>query len=1604
MGFPSLALEPNWKDVAPDQLVTCMVETIVWGDSKSLVRSSIHGKFLVAYGSLPRAQAYTIFDGKVLASSSGIRVDASQAIVLDHITHDDSAWSCAIEGCSGIGCLGTGLRAAGFEVKAANDLSKPMLEVQALNGREGLVHGDLGSPKTLQELHQTHRGASLLAGGFSCQPWSRLGDGQHSDDPRSSALIFMLRSAFFLRSYALVLECVCAAGQDFAVQNVLRSFCSMTGFRISQTNMALSDVMPTRRDRWWCTLHSPAIPKFEIRDMPKMQPPPVLGDLIPLNVQWPPSDVQQIALDTYESRKFEAFGGLTSKILRCDQVVPTALHGWSSQLTACPCMCRDYPMSEARLEAKGLFGALMLLDGEFELYRTRVPCTRHMHPAEMALVHGVPIDQNWQPLRRSIAGLGQLASPIQACWVASHLKAAIDDFWGLPCQTPEQRLLAHMAEVFRSVEVVMPVIAQHPNFQAFTGRFHTLLRDSHMCELGPSANLAFEVDKALENSQRNGRKDQKPGEEPTQQPASGPREPNKEDQQPASGTPEPNKQPAGGAQEPGQEDKQPAEEMPVLRSGSDVSQCTQSPVHAMSQLVPANEDPSQFASAVAIHSFQPKDQHGGIPAFANPQSENLSAPVAMTQIDPADFADHPESEPDMLGLTQEIAQHMDQLDQADTKVEPAPAVPSQVSEVEAHWIQLFQYGIDKPFYVRVSHGTTIGTLMWAEECLTRQSTLRPCDAVGQVIPANTVTTPFQQVFLRPMSTYPVETSSVSRLPVALLNTATVSRLFMLHHQDAFVAVDEMKHYLELIASNGHTAAVPPCVLPFFTMDDELPALLNKWATECVHSMRTLTRCISALLVDEHWFPLCIKATPFGLQIPTSRAGHDWMTIAFQHHTGVREILKVDMPSNFPDDCGFQTIAWLTHVTFLNGDEDLNVHHAAFHPKDAAVWRYMFEHHLIATGKGITSVTPCDCRFGGTGNVDIQRQLEETLSERGVPPSQVVPRATSVLDRLGRSQLVQIFRGPNPWRDLKAACNNASPKIQLVLAVEMQAAIQDRLENGQPLGNKKVKKQHKPQAKTVSDVQLKPSDISIPDGIFKEGDSVALQQIKMSDIGPHARGVCVTTTVEAVAYLKLTAPVSNKGLALLLVDHSQPILHGIGTLTRLPAKCLQTDEPVLLSAKLVQLGTIPVSRNVAASVMTVDEVENTVIKVLAFRDELDHHDWNDFSSKPVQFIKQDVPVLQGDDVIMDVWDRQFLNLKMSRASTKEAMVYAVSLRVTGIDLENLLQQSGQNGYYFEPRNLDGRGHSADFRVVWLSKVSKPDALLAKQSSKHWVALVRSGNRFGLRVRAAQAEEVHSIHKPTTPFLNSTEIHSFVSGPWPYGATRQSISKVLQQWGWVVRPTQPIGRAADGQGILWNIQASGRPPYDVFQMNHADILISPAQSKNKKSDIVKPSVQGSERTLAALKAQRKEEAVDSDPWVGKPDPWGGWKPTTGPSSKAARLSAPSSAEQSDVIAAQVEKKLLTTLNARIGEISTGDVSMQDDSRVNLLETRMSKLEQVVQSNHDQQTKHNLVVANQITEVQQRVDQQSTNLQEHFDRKLDEQLSHIEKLLTAKKPRNE
>ena len=273
--------------------------------------------------------------------------------VLEHAPPSWDSLHRVVELCSGMGALGHGALALGFQPAIGNDINPKMTEMYSRLSSVPSVTGDICCPDVVFEVWKQSSGAQVATAGFSCQPFSALGDQKGQSDARSQSLTSVLTAAFYLQCHILVLECVPPAGTNPWVQQELKHFCDVTGFECSQIVLKLDDIWPCRRERWWCILASPLIGRIPIETWPVMQCVPSIDHLIPMIHLWAPGDEEALALNPDEMVAFGVQDGSYPKYLMNSKgVSPCALHAWGSQLSACPCDCRSAGLSAHRLATR----------------------------------------------------------------------------------------------------------------------------------------------------------------------------------------------------------------------------------------------------------------------------------------------------------------------------------------------------------------------------------------------------------------------------------------------------------------------------------------------------------------------------------------------------------------------------------------------------------------------------------------------------------------------------------------------------------------------------------------------------------------------------------------------------------------------------------------------------------------------------------------------------------------------------------------------------------------------------------------------------------------------------------------------------------------------------------------------------------------------------------------------------------------------------------------------------------------------------------------------------------------------------------------------------
>ncbi len=1630
MEVDTLRLEPSWGTVSHGQQVDVLVETVIWDPNglKHLVRSALHRKFLRVVGDIPQAVAYSLMGFQVTMTSQGITLTKgpSSEVFPHEIANCDDLLTVS-EACSGIGVMSDGLISSGACIVVKNELRQALIDFQQRQGITGLVQGDIGDGQVLSSFFHQHPRPTMIAAGFSCQPWSQLGDKHGFQDHRSSSLHHTLRTAYFCRSHAVLLECVTEAGADKAVIDVIRTWCRCTGFHMHSIELSLEQFWPSKRKRWWCLILSPAVQSFPLRALPVQSKAPVVSDLFPYFPEWPQEEEEQLSLDLYETNKFIEFNSLDRAIIKGNHPLATALHGWGNQLQGCPCGCRKTSMDHTRLSQRGIFGALVVMEGCLESCQGQLTRSRHLHPWELSVLTGAPPEKQWLPhLKLGICGLGQMASPIQSAWMYGQYHFEMGKQFGFDnIQSPEEYLWQHIQQVFDAFDKRFPKLFGEPSVEAFVTGTHDLLFASHSSQtIQPSLGL--------------------PDKRPTTVQAASTGESLVHDcmplQEECSVVPIEDDGYADPDWECPFDDccicaPQPSVAKPGFEAKEDVR-------------IPIAEDPITptvpFVSSESEAIPEPFTTTGGFVAFSSKRSHDGTQPPTMKKIkivEPpsSEGFNHDKStkaEDRQEGFSQKVQEHIwDQERLVATGVDSKQIPHSTGSNSDSHYVQVLYPFVNSPSFIKVKKDVTVGCIEVAESGYGNIiQPVRTNNIVGVKLPIASTTTPFQQLIMHYAPDFKHgPTEAGPNWPIDV--TRRYARVELLLRQEGWVAQDEMSFYLTVLEKAGLGTAVTPFVVPH--TDDKSKELgvgsdhlrdatacrsdrccvvlsgepdtspgcftFEAWAKSSATKTAEPQTLMSAMLVDHHWIPLVISTSTIGVKVHTTKQGIEMI----QPFIGADvEFQEVYTPQKFHADCGFQTIGAIIQATTEASTGEVGLHKTF--PVDSAtavVWRRMFEQHLFVAGQAKTLWWIDQLKLGGASGETPEAKLKDLLISHGVPIEAVDDRVTLAFARLGRPKIIQAIRANRPWHELKSISNALAPKLQLVLPSELQQVIQQRASQPKPFGDKTQKKNRpEPRAQVV----LRPEDVSIPDGIFKQGQSDLVKQIPVQAIGPDACGIVVISANDAHPYVKLARPISKQGLGLLIMDHSSEICQGLGHVLRFPCKCEQNGEPVIATARLIQLGCVEVTRHFPDNIPSVDEVPTVVVRAVLYRDEV-LEEWANIIDRPVRHVLRmlDLPHEEGlPKSILDVWDRQFLTIKMSKCKPQDSEMFIVSLRLNSRALDLAMQKSGHQGLYVEPRTPDGRQPSPEYRVVWLAKTDKGTAITALQTTTGSVSLARTGLRFGIRTGVNEAEAIHNQHKSHLPYLDTNAALRYMVGPFPYGATREAILKVFSSWGWSARPLQPKGRTGDGQGIQWEVIAATAPECEVYSLKHGDVILTLIDTK-KPSDKAVHDVMASAKTMALLRQTSPKTinltAADIDP-LQQHDPWASYQPpkmakTTGyaePHPKNAQL---------DAITANVDRRLAETLAQVDKKLATSDAVMSDpsDDRIAAFEDRLQQLEGHLQQQQSVQQQHQQQVSLQFQQVQSQIEAQSSNFQSHLDQKMSEQLAQIE-LLLGKKQRRE
>eukprot|EP00438_Fugacium_kawagutii_P018203 Skav230725 [mRNA] locus=scaffold401:87585:92222:- [translate_table: standard] len=1480
--------------------------------------------------------AYALFHGEFQRINGKHWIKATaQTVVLPVPKPSVEGLHRIVEGCAGLAVVDQGYKACGAQILAHVESNSHYCGWLKKHGAQSVIHGNVARMQTVEETLKVVQQSHTLSGGFSCQPFSVLGDQQQQHDPRSESLPGLLRMAHYLGSVAIVLECTKEAMSSQWVKDCIRQFTDATGYRCTENVLHLQHTWPSLRTRWWAILSHPELGQPYIPDMPAHRFLPTISHLIPHMMRLGGDDLQQLQLDDQELKLFDTYkGGIHKSCINPFKAMPTATHSWGSQGSACFCGCRDRGFSHRRLQDRGLYAALIINQPD--------ETVRHPHPQEIALLNGLEpshFDAHEQ-LRLQLSGAGQMASPLQGAWVLSNLQWQVAEQQLLPeTRHPRVVMLTSCFKLLKERDELWPNIQILPTMKIFLREIIAIVSPT-----------IFEP--PYEEQPTN---QQAPPEEPNTQDFLAECERVEQELQLESGT---------AVQPPPEADQhdhavkkipkpscapglKPSRAIACLPVETDR---TMHPTRATEKTSPAEVSPSIF-----ISNHDPTFATGAVPGFSStPVSTPTHAMTTkLTEPDPAPAADETMAE----------AEVEDEAEEPPSEVE-APPEPAPEAE---------------PRYQGVLHVVRndggIHTMSCTFPLIAQQFIEAECalDLSGTEFQVQTAmgTLITEQQALQPEQFLLVHDGPTTFQTTIGQANADVPRGHLLWHQQGWVAFDEMQFYADVI-----NVSHPQFVFDVLdTMDDfDAPFMFTtRIMAAAADAEKSGSNRGLLVLHNKHWTPVHVQVTP---QEPTAQVTitttaesidmiTNWCNFALHMHPFVLQ--STPSVAAFPNDCGFQAIAWLLAVVANKPCEPMP-------EQQACHWRSWFFQRLLNDGTVQTPVKP-GLRFGGGPGV--KEPLLRLIVQHGVAESRSNECADALIRALGAQNVSTILQSPKPWQDLKSRSSMLQPPIRIVTAEELQAQIAARVKSSKPIGKKHNKS--KPLSTTSNQIRLQSDQITVPHAVFKQDDGQEVGQLLPQQLGPRAQGVMIVTIEEALPYFNLTSPVSTEGVGLLILDPFDQRLPSQRQVIQVPAHCKATGEPMLVKMAMVQLGTKAIQRNLPQNCPAVQQVANTVARIVVFQDQWSQS-WEEFCQKPVRAILTHVNFqgLASED-ILDVWDRQWLTSRLTKSQPKAAACFAVNVRLTAPAYASVASTSGTDGIYIEPRSPDGRAPDAAFQVIWLPKRSFADTVLAQKTVDAPTTLVRNADRYGLRVSQAHAEKVHGVFKPEVPWLPGAELKRFRVGPMPYGATRASLVQVCRLWEWKARPVSPISQTTDRLGSIWLFQSPDLPPSWIYQMQHGEILITQEADANPVQPD-QPTLLASNRTVQSLK--KPEGATSSeDPWVHH-DPW---QPSRGKEISVGQMQA-------------LEMKLEQKIEDRLGAKTKEDAEMTpiQDPRVTELEQQIEQLSASVSQFQQSQTSQNQLVQQQLVQLDQKVDQQSTAFAGVLDTKLDDAMRRIEAML--------
>ena len=281
------------------------------------------------------------------------------------------------------------------------------------------------------------------------------------------------------------------------------------------------------------------------------------------------------------------------------------------------------------------------------------------------------------------------------------------------------------------------------------------------------------------------------------------------------------------------------------------------------------------------------------------------------------------------------------------------------------------------------------------------------------------------------------------------------------------------------------------------------------------------------------------------------------------------------------------------------------------------------------------------------------------------------------------------------------------------------------------------------------------------------------------------------------FIKDAQSISTEALALITTTELPPYQQA--ETIRFPAVYTGTNEPILLTGSLLQIGDVPVKRVTKTAEPIEDEIDTSTLRISVFADEYPQ-DWNLFIKAPIKTVIRNTPLLLKctddscnnkcprfhpavdeavDQVIQDVWSWTYATLDGRRSNIEHCVLFQANIRVP-LSAASLLQAtSGANGVYFDPRSKDGKSTDPNHTVIWLPGANSQEAKHKSRTSDHAIAITRLGGKYGIRVREQDEKTAWAYLRPGHDYIQVKITGVYRLFPLPHGVQRTGVAHLLRR---------------------------------------------------------------------------------------------------------------------------------------------------------------------------------------------------------------------------------